>query len=108
MKIKYTTNNQRLSIEINCDSVKESFKELAVFQEVFDEDCCQLCNNNDLQFVVRTVDGNDFYELKCKKCFGKLVFGQHKTGNSLFPKRKNQNGEYDKSRGWHKWGEKNV
>ena len=106
MKIKYTTNNQRLSVEINTESVKEAFKELAIFQEVFDEDCCQLCYNEDLQFVVRKVDGNDFYELKCKKCYGKLAFGQHKTGNSLIPKRKNGGGAYDNNKGWHKWGEK--
>ncbi|MBU0460717.1 MAG: hypothetical protein KKH52_01680 [Nanoarchaeota archaeon] len=110
MKINYTTKNQRLNVEINSDSVKDAFKELAIFQEVFDEDSCQLCHNEELQFVVRTVDRNDFYELKCKKCFAKLAYGQHKSGGSLFPKRKNSEGNYDNNQGWHKWngGNENV
>jgi hypothetical protein len=102
MKIKYTTKNQRLNVEINSDSVKEAFKELALFQEVFDEKYCQLCKNDDLQFVVRTVEGNDYYELKCKNCFAKLTFGQHKSGNTLFPKRK------EGTNGWFKWNEVKV
>ena len=103
MKIKYTTKNQRLNVEIDSESVKETFKKLAEFQEIFDETACQLCQNEDLQFVVRTVEGNDYYELKCKNCFAKLAFGQHKSGGSLFPKRKNQEGSFDKNKGWHKW-----
>ncbi len=104
MKINYTTNNKRLNVEIATDSVKDTFKKLAEFQEVFDESCCGLCQNQDLQFVVRTVDGNDYYELKCKKCFAKLAYGQHKAGGSLFPKRKLSDGTYDKeSKGWHRW-----
>lgn len=104
MKINYTTKNQRLNVEIDSDSVKETFKKLAEFQEVFDESHCQLCNHEDLQFVVRTVDGNDYHELKCKNCFAKLAFGQHKSGGSLFPKRKNSEGSFDKEhQGWHQW-----
>ena len=106
MKISYTTKNQRLNVQIDENSVKESFKKLAEFQEIFDEPCCQLCKNENLQFVVRTVDGNDFYELRCKKCFAKLAYGQHKIGNSLFPKRKRSDGSLDKEHhGWHRWNE---
>ena len=106
MKIQYTTKNQRLNVQIESDSVKEVFKELAKFQEIFDEENCQLCKNDNLQFIVRTVEGNDYYELKCNDCFGKLSFGQHKTGNTLFPKRKVEDSKY----GWHKWngGKENV
>ncbi len=103
MKINYQTKN-RLNVELEADSTKEVFKQLAEFQEVFDEANCGLCDNDDLQFVVRTIDGNDFYELKCKNCSGKLVYGQHKSGGSLFPKRKLADGSYDKeNHGWHKW-----
>jgi hypothetical protein len=103
MKIKYTTKNKRLEAEIESDSVKETFKKLAEFQEVFDESSCGLCQNDDIRFIVRTVESNDYYELKCKNCFAKLAFGQHKSGGSLFPKRKNSDGTYSESKGWHKW-----
>ncbi len=103
MKINYQTKN-RLNVEINVDSAKDAFKKLAEFQEVFDESQCGLCRSNDLQFIVRTVDGNDYYELKCQSCFGKLAYGQHKSEGSLFPKRKLADGSYDKEHyGWHKW-----
>ena len=104
MKIKYTTKNQRMSIEIENDSIKDSFKHLAEFQEVFDQESCGLCQGEDLQMVVRTVENNDYYEIKCKSCTAKLAFGQHKAGGSLFPKRKRVDGGYDlEGQGWHKW-----
>jgi len=98
MKIRYTTKNHKLQCEIDGD-VKEAFKQLAEFQEVFDETSCKLCKSENIHFVVRTIEGNDFYELKCRDCFGKLAFGQHKVGNSLFPKRKVEGS----TQGWHKW-----
>ncbi|PIZ50978.1 hypothetical protein COY27_04965 [Candidatus Woesearchaeota archaeon CG_4_10_14_0_2_um_filter_33_13] len=102
MKLTYTTRNNRIKVEIESKAAKDAFKELAEFQEVFDEANCGLCSKDDLQFTVRTVEGNDFYELRCKSCGGKLVFGQHKSGGTLFPKRKQDDGSY-KNRGWFKW-----
>ena len=108
MTINYTTKNQRLNVEIDSDSAKDAFKKLSEFQEVFDESNCGQCNNDDLQFIVRTVEGNDYYELRCKSCGAKLAFGQHKSGGTLFPKRKLANGEFDKeNKGWHKWNNGN-
>jgi hypothetical protein len=104
MKVKYTTKNKSLNVTIDSDSVKDVFKELAKFQEIFDEPICQLCKSDNLQFIVRTVEGNDYYELKCNDCFAKLSFGQHKTGNTLFPKRKVENS----TNGWHKWNGNGV
>lgn len=104
MKINYTTKNPRLHFLIDSESIKESFKALAEIQEIFDEPCCGLCKSTDLQFTVRTVESNDYYELKCTSCFAKLAFGQHKVGNSIFPKRKLPDGTFDKQhRGWYKW-----
>ncbi len=102
MKIEYTNN--KLKIEIETDSAKDAFKKLAEFQEVFGESQCGQCKGNELRFIVRTVDGNDYYELKCNSCSAKLAFGQHKTGGTLFPKRKMADGSYDaKNNGWHTW-----
>ncbi len=104
MKINYTSKNDRMMLQIESESAKDAFKKLAEFQEVFDESSCGQCKSDDLKFVVRTVDGNDYYELKCNSCFAKLAFGQHKSGCSLFPKRKLENGLFDKEhQGWHRW-----
>ena len=101
MKVTYTTKNQRLAVQIEESSAKETFRKLAEFQEVFDEPFCRLCSSENLQFVVRTVEGNDYYELRCRDCSGKLAFGQHKSGGSLFPKRKTADGRS----GWYRWNE---
>ena len=104
MKINYTTKNNRLNVEIESESAKDAFKKLAEFQEVFAESQCGQCKSEDIQFIVRTVDGNDYYELKCRSCAAKLAFGQHKSGGTLFPKRKLPDGSYDsKNKGWHQW-----
>ncbi|MBD3318844.1 hypothetical protein GF342_02955 [Candidatus Woesearchaeota archaeon] len=104
MKLNYTTQNQRLQVQIDANAVKDAFKQLAEFQEVFDEQQCGACESKNIYFRVRTVDGNDFFEMACKDCYAKLAFGQHKTGGGLFPKRKKQDGTFDReNKGWYKW-----
>lgn len=103
MKVIYTTKSKQLQVEIE-GTTKDVFKQLAEFQEVFDERQCGVCQSEDIHFLVRTVEGNDFYELKCRKCGAKLAFGQNKIGGGLFPKRKLADGSYDKEKkGWHTW-----
>jgi len=87
MKVKYWSPNKRLCLEAEGD-VKEIFKQLALFEEVF----CRSTNHkneksDELSFSVREHDGNDFFELRDKDNKGwKLSFGQTKVGNKLFPK----------------------
>ncbi len=104
MKINYSTKNNQINVEFDANSIKEAFKNLAEFQEIFDESNCGSCNSENIRFLVRNVDGNDYFELRCKDCFSKLAFGQHKNGEGLFPKRKLADGSFDsQNKGWHKW-----
>ena len=98
MKINYTTINQRLTVELEADSQKELWHQLAKFQEIFEETRCGKCDSNDLRFVVRkAVDDKgkeyDYHELRCKKCWAKLSYGVRENAKDLFPKRKNEDGE---------------
>jgi hypothetical protein len=102
MKISYKIND-KLRVELEATGQKEIFKELCLIQEIFAEDKCGLCQSSNLRFVVRNVDGNDYYELRCIDCGAILSFGQHKKGGTLFPKRKNEDGSYLPDKGWHKW-----
>lgn len=104
MKVFYKAND-KLSFELEASGQKEVFKELATIQEIFAEDCCGLCGSNNIKFVVRNVDSNDYYELRCAepKCGAVLAFGQHKKGGTLFPKRKDDDNKYLPNRGWHKY-----
>lgn len=102
MKANYKVND-RLEFEVEAGGQKEMFKELATLQEIFGEEECQLCNKKNIRFVVRTVDDNDYFELRCGDCGAILSFGQHKKGGTLFPKRKDDSGTYLPNKGWHKW-----
>jgi hypothetical protein len=102
MKVKYAVNN-KLQFELEGSGQKEVFKELALIQEIFGEEACGLCKSTNIKYIVRNVDGNDYYELRCVDCGGILSFGQHKKGGTLFPKRKDDEGAYLPNKGWHKW-----
>lgn len=106
MKVTYTTGSGRLTAELDSESPRELFKELARFQEVFEEDTCGKCGSTNIRFVVRTVDDNEYYELRCADCGAKLAFGVNKKGGGLFPKRKSADGAYLPDRGWTKWNAK--
>lgn len=102
MKLRYKVNN-KLEFELEGEGQKEIFKELASVQEIFGEEKCGLCGSQNLKFVVRNVDGNDYYELKCSDCGAVLAFGQHKKGGTLFPRRKDDEGNWLPNKGWYKW-----
>jgi hypothetical protein len=107
MKVSYRAND-KLSFELEADGQKEIFKELAIIQEIFAEDHCGVCSGNNIKFVVRNVEGNDYYELRCteSKCGATLAFGQHKKGGTLFPKRKDDDNNYLSNKGWYKYTNK--
>ncbi len=106
MKLTYTTKNERISIEIEGDSHRDLFTGIAKFQEVFEENVCQKCKGENIRFVVRNVDDNLYYELRCADCGARLSFGVHKKGGGLFPKRKDPEGNWLPDNGWVKWNPK--
>lgn len=108
MKVKYKAND-KLEFELEGSGQKEVFKELATIQEIFAEEKCGVCGCTNLKFVVRNVDSNDYYEIRCgdTRCGAILSFGQHKKGGTLFPKRKDDEGKYLPNKGWHKWTPEN-
>ena len=96
--------SDRLTIEVEAESQKALFSGIADAQEIFGEEKCGKCSNTDLQYRVRDVDGNQYYEIKCKNlsCNARFKFGLHKTGGTLFPKKK-EDGEWLPDGGWMKW-----
>jgi hypothetical protein len=87
MEAQYKCRNGRLLIKVEAGDQKGLFKQIAGVEDVFDAaTTCGLCGSNDLSFRTRTVDGNDYYDLACRKCHATMRYGQHKTGGTLFPK----------------------
>lgn len=95
MKAKYAISNQ-LVFEVEEKNSKEVFRSIAEIQDAFEADkSCGLCDGP-IQFRVRTVDKNEFFELVCRVCGGTLALGQTKDGERIYPKRKGD----PKKRGW--------
>ena len=87
--------------------IKQIFETLAEADEVLGIDHCPKDGGGtNLTFVVREVDGNKYYEMKCKDSRAKLAFGQTRDGKSLFPKRKDENGDRKPDDGWTVWNPK--
>lgn len=106
MKAHYKTANGRLTFEVQGESAKELFSQVATLQEVFEaESVCGVCQGQDLRFQMREVDDFKFYELVCRKpgCFARFSFGQAKKGGGLFPKRKDSDGNWLPNHGWEKY-----
>lgn len=102
MKLSYKVSD-KLSFELEGAGQKEIFKELSALQEIFGEESCGMCKSHNIRYVVRNVDGNDYFELRCMDCGAILAFGQHKKGGTLFPRRKDDDGKWLPNRGWHKY-----
>lgn len=91
-----------LDVQFDSDTVKDGFTQLSLLQEVFGEGYCGKCKSDELKFVVRENEGNEYHELRCMKCSAKLLFGANKKGGGLFPKRKDGD-KWLPDRGWVKW-----
>jgi len=106
MKVTYKSSNNRLTLEAEGDS-KEIFEQLAVFDEVFNQGTCEATQSTNIAFRVREIDGNKYYEVYAKDTGHALSFGQTKTGNKLFPRRKDKDGNWLDNKGWIKWSANN-
>lgn len=116
IQANYQTKNGQLTFQVEGKEQRDIFEQIASIQEVFDENTCGLCKKNNLRFIVRNVDDNNFYEYHCTDCGARLSLSQNKKGGTLYPVRKlkgnkpatvNDEGPFDfKTKGWYKWERK--
>jgi hypothetical protein len=95
-----------LVIELEEEKQRDLFRAIASAQEVFSERRCGKCQASDLMFRVRTNrDEQEFFELVCLRCRAVLEFGVHKTGGTLFPRRKggDEGKDFLPDHGWVRW-----
>ncbi len=94
-------------LEVDAQDVKEAFRGLANYLEVFSESVCGVCQSTAIRPSHRTKDSFDFYELICCQCGAALKLGQSKDQHRLFPKRKDENGNWLENGGWAKYNRQN-
>jgi hypothetical protein len=109
MKLSYTTSNGKIVAEFDADTQRDMFSQIANFQEVFEENTCGKCGSQDLRYIVRTVNDDEYFELRCngkqkdgKDCRAKFSFGLNKKGGGMFPKRKDGD-TWLPNGGWVRW-----
>jgi hypothetical protein len=104
MKAHYKTSNGRMTFEVEGESPKALFKKIALVQEIFESDTeCGCCKSVHIRLRSRQVDDFEFFELSCTECFARMQFGQNKKGGGLFPKRKDEDGNWLPNHGWSKY-----
>jgi hypothetical protein len=108
MKVSYKTADGRLTVEVEGKDNKDVFAQLALFQEIYETRRCGACDSERVRMIVREVKGNTFFELKCMDCGSVLAFGQKKQDGSLFPKRKDKDGNWLPNGGWVKWSPRDA
>jgi hypothetical protein len=95
---------QNLTLELDGEKQRDLFRAIASAQEVFGERRCGKCGAADLQFRARkNRDDQEFFEVVCLRCRAVLEFGCHKTGGTLFPRRKADDGRPLPDGGWARW-----
>ena len=100
MKVTYKTGKFTVEAE---GSSTEVFEQLAAFDSVFGN-CVNKANGSEnIGFRHREVDGNHYYELYDKDTFHVLKFGKTKKDGSLFPRRKDADGNWIEHGGWQKY-----
>lgn len=106
MKVKYSSPDGRMEVEVEGDQ-KQVFRDISSFQEIFENLKCGKCGSTNIRLVVRNVTkGNktyEYFEARCLDCGAKLEFGQSQDENTLFPKKKTEEGEWKPDGGWTKW-----
>ncbi len=110
MELVYKTADGRFEVKVEGKSHQDLVEQIASFQEVFENNTVTYNGktSNKVQWRVREVDDNKYYELVCvDEDFdiknARLAFGSHKSGKTLFAKRKNEDGSYNKNNGWKKF-----
>jgi hypothetical protein len=70
MKVLYKAND-KMQFEVEGGGQKELFKEIAQIQEIFGEDKCGMCKKDNIKLSVRTIEDNDYFELKWAEHFSR-------------------------------------
>ena len=100
MKVTYQSGKYNVEVE---GGIKEIFEQLATFDSVFGNAKNKANGSENIGFRCREVDGNKYYEMYDRDTFHTLKFGQTKKDGSLFPRRKDADGNWLDDGGWVKW-----
>jgi hypothetical protein len=86
MKVELSRGNLKCVAE---GTAAEIIKQFSDFTETFQDYTCGACGSENVDYQVRKVEDNEFYEQVCRnpKCRARLSFGHSKKDSKVYPKR---------------------
>jgi hypothetical protein len=113
MKIKWSPR-EGIELEFEATSQVDAIEQMGKHSEIFGIKKCGACQSTDIRFQARTVtkqvgkkmETYPYHELVCNNpsCRARLSFGKFQDDpGSVFPKRKDADGNYLENGGWVKF-----
>lgn len=87
-------------VEFDFSTMTELWEKAAAYDELSKYGHCDVKGEetDDVRFSVREHEGNKYYELRSNESRAQMAFGQHKKGETLFPKKQEDGST------WFVWG----
>jgi len=101
MKVRQQLDS--IEVEVEGRDTKECFTSLAHAVEIFSKTKCGACESTKCYPRIRTVGTDVYHEMFCPDCGASLAFGTKKSDGTLFPKKKDKQGQWLEHNGWVKW-----
>lgn len=92
-KISYRVN-ERATIQVEANTPMDAIEQIGHYVMILSMTKCGSCQSTNVHPQHDNRKGFDFYCVKCHDCGSEFSFGQHREGDTLFPKTE---------QGWHKW-----
>ena len=94
-------------VEVEAEGVKDAIKVMSQYLEVFGVQECGKCQSKAIVCQhSQDGEGHDYYKLRCTACGALLDFGQHRSGGTLFVKRKDKEGMWLPDGGWYHYNKR--
>lgn len=86
MSVRATTTIGNIQITCDATGIKHLMEQLSEYLVVLGNSVCK-CESTQVVPEVRvTTKGHKYYSMTCLSCGRSYLFGQHSTGDTLFPK----------------------
>ena len=103
MEAQYKTRSGQLIVKIEGRLFLDIIRGISEVDEVLRNDKCGCCESTNVRPNHRKSGNYDFYEMLCQDCGAALGLGVRQSDQKLFPRRKDEDGNFLANGGWKKW-----
>ena len=103
MEAQYKTRSGQLIVKIEGRLFLDIIRGISEVEEILRNDKCGCCESINVRPSHRKSGNYDFYEMLCEDCGAALALGVRQADQKLFPRRKDEDGNFLANGGWKKW-----